>query len=107
MQSRRNGHSRGTRGELWLIQEVNNYSSNSILPLQLESNAFQTLSADSFLRSRALEAPSQLAFPHVSLSHGNAASEVRNAVQKSCRKAWAGKDNIKTLQLDTLDDQSA
>lgn len=101
-----------------MIVEVQEVSSSMVFPLlgithqlnpsisQLDSHSFQMLSSDSSLRSRALEAPSQLAFPHVSLSHGNAAREVRNAVQKSCRKVWSGKDNIKTLKLmSLLDDE--
>lgn len=76
-----------------------------ISKMQLHSHSFQALPEDSYLRSRALDAPSQIAFPHVSLNHGDAISEVRNAVQRKCQKAWGGKDIIKTLRLKGLEDE--
>ncbi|UZJ56085.1 hypothetical protein CBS101457_005405 [Exobasidium rhododendri] len=72
----------------------------------LNPRAFQSLPRDSFLRSRALDAPSQMAFPHVSLNHGDAANEVRHAIRLACQKTWAGKDNMVTLRPDSINDEA-
>jgi hypothetical protein len=81
------------------------YSFSFPLHHKLDSRAFQALPDGSFLRSRALDAPSQMAFPHVSLNHGDAANEVRHAIRLACEKKWAGKDKVVTLRPDSLTDE--
>lgn len=47
-----------------------------------------------------------MAFPHVSLKHGDAASELRNAIQRACQKQWQERpDKVVTMRPGSINDE--
>jgi hypothetical protein len=46
-----------------------------------------------------------MAFPHVSLNHGDPANELRHAIQRVCQKKWMGKEKLITLRPQSINDQ--
>lgn len=65
----------------------------------------KALPSNSSLKRRTLEAPSQMAFQHVSKSHGDFASELRHHVLRMCssarRGAWTSTSNADLASLQT------
>lgn len=66
---------------------------------KLDKHALRSLSDTSYLRKRSVDAPSQLAFPSVSLNHGDISRHVKSSLDRVCK----GRLQVITMQAPSVD----